>query len=121
MGLDSLLQEIPPPPSNTMSVVSTVAKRIMPLFDRVLVQRVSAETKTAGGLLIPETAQKSGLEATVVAAGPGARNSTTGETIPMAVAVGDKVLLPEWGTNKVEVDGEEFHILRESDIVAKLN
>ena len=82
-----------------MSVAATVAKRIMPLFDRVLVQvtvkteavkknhiiyvffflqRAVAETKTKGGLLIPETAQKSPLEATVVAAGPGARNATTG-------------------------------------------
>merc|ERR1719361_2187014 len=75
-----------------MSVAATVAKRIMPLFDRVLVQRAVAETKTKGGLLIPETAQKSPLEATVVAAGPGARNANTGETIPMSVAVGDRVL-----------------------------
>jgi chaperonin GroES len=102
-----------------MSAISTVAKRIMPLFDRVLVQRTMAETKTKGGLLIPETAQKSGLEATVVAAGPGAR-TTAGETIPMAVAVGDRVLLPEWGSNKVQLEGEEFHIIRESDIIAKL-
>merc|ERR1712107_818497 len=70
---------------------ATVAKRIMPLFDRVLVQRAVAETKTKGGLLIPETAQKSPLEATVVASGPGARNANTGETIPMSVAVGDRV------------------------------
>lgn len=102
-----------------MSVVSTVAKRIMPLFDRVLVQRAVAETKTKGGLIIPEMAQKSTLEATVVAAGPGAR-SETGETLPMAVAVGDRVLLPEWGSNKIEMEGEEFHIIREGDIVAKI-
>jgi chaperonin GroES len=82
-------------------------------------QRAVAETKTKGGLIIPEMAQKSGLEATVVAAGPGAR-STAGETLPMAVAVGDRVLLPEWGSNKIELDGEEFHIIRESDIIAKL-
>merc|ERR1712032_1477376 len=88
-----------------MSVAATVAKRIMPLFDRVLVQRAVAETKTKGGLLIPETAQKSPLEATVVAAGPGARNATTGETIPMSVAVGDRVLMPEWGSNKLEMTG----------------
>ena len=82
-------------------------------------QRAVAETKTKGGLLIPETAQKSGLEATVVAAGPGVR-LPSGEVAPMSVAVGDKVLLPEWGSNKIEMDGEEFHILRESDIIAKL-
>ena len=101
-------------------------------------QRAVAETKTKGGLLIPETAQKSPLEATVVAAGPGARNATTGwkskmcfcsvlscsnisgETIPMSVAVGDRVLMPEWGSNKLEMEGQEFHVIRETDIVAKL-
>jgi chaperonin GroES len=103
-----------------MSVAATVAKRIMPLFDRVLVQRAVAETKTKGGLIIPEAAQKSPLEATVVAAGPGARNASTGETIPMSVAVGDRVLMPEWGSNKLEMDGQEFHVIRETDIVAKL-
>jgi len=102
-----------------MSAAAAVAKKLMPLFDRVLVQRAVAETRTRGGLLIPENAQKSQLEATVVAAGPGAR-TPEGTTIPMVVAVGDKVLMPEWGSNKLELEGEEFHIIRESDIVAKL-
>merc|ERR1711992_446249 len=121
MGLDKNARDHLPLITSTMSVAATVAKRIMPLFDRVLVQRAVAETKTKGGLLIPETAQKSPLEATVVAAGPGARNATTGETIPMSVAVGDRVLMPEWGSNKLELDGQEFHVIRETDIVAKLS
>lgn len=103
-----------------MSVVSAVAKRIVPLFDRVLIQRAAAETRTKGGLLIPEKAQAKTNEAVVVAVGPGTRTEA-GQTVPMSVAVGDKVLLPEFGGNKIEVDGEEFAMYRETDIVARLN
>merc|ERR1712122_183183 len=85
-----------------MSVVSAVAKRIVPLFDRVLIQRAAVETKTWGGLLIPEKAQPKQNEGTVVAVGPGAR-SDAGDTVPMCVAVGDKVLLPDFGGSKIEV------------------
>jgi len=104
-----------------MSSVASVAKRIMPLFDRVLVQRLAPETRTKGGILIPEKAQAKGLEATVVAVGPGFRNLESGHHIPMEVRVGDKVLLPEFGGNKLEMDGNEFHMYREADIVAKIN
>eukprot|EP00092_Neocalanus_flemingeri_P007288 GFUD01007870.1.p1 GENE.GFUD01007870.1~~GFUD01007870.1.p1 ORF type:complete len:104 (+),score=34.78 GFUD01007870.1:61-372(+) len=103
-----------------MSAVSAVAKKILPLFDRVLIQRAAAETKTKGGLYIPEKAQSKGLEAVVVAVGPGAR-AESGASIPMSVAVGDKVLLPEFGGSKIEMEGEEFQMFRETDIVAKLS
>lgn len=103
-----------------MSVVSTIDKRVDPLFDRVLIQRAAAETKTKGGLLIPEKAQSKNNEGLVVAVGPGARNET-GDTVPMSVAVGDKVLLPEFGGAKIEMEGEEFQMFRESHHVAKLN
>jgi len=103
-----------------MSVVSAAAKRILPLFDRVLIQRAAAETKTKGGLLIPEKAQAKVNEGLVVAVGPGSR-SESGATIPMSVAVGDKVLLPEFGGAKLELEGEEFQLFRESDLVAKLS
>ena len=83
-------------------------------------QRAAAETKTKGGLLIPEKAQAKTNEAVVVAVGPGARTEA-GSTVPMTIAVGDKVLLPEFGGNKIEVDGEEFQMFRETDIVARLN
>ena len=103
-----------------MSVVSAVARRIAPLFDRVLIQRAVAERRTKGGLLIPEAAQSKTNEGLVVAVGPGAR-SDSGLCIPLSVAVGDKVLLPEFGGTKVEVEGEEFQMFRETDLVAKLS
>ena len=83
-------------------------------------QRAAAETKTKGGLLIPEKAQSKQNEGVVVAVGPGARTEA-GAKIPMAVTVGDKVLLPEFGGSKIEVDGEEFQMFRETDLVARLN
>jgi len=103
-----------------MSAVSAVAKKILPLFDRVLIQRAAAETKTKGGLLIPEKAQSKVKEGVVVAVGPGARKDD-GNIVPMCIAVGDKVILPDFGGNKLEVDGEEYQIYRETDIVAKLH
>jgi len=103
-----------------MSVAASVAKRIIPLLDRVLVQRAAAETKTPGGLFIPEKAQSSKLEAVVMAVGPGARDEA-GKSIPMCVSVGDTVLLPEFGGSKLELDGQEFQLFRETDIVAKLS
>eukprot|EP00088_Acartia_fossae_P071654 TRINITY_DN9892_c0_g1_i2.p1 TRINITY_DN9892_c0_g1~~TRINITY_DN9892_c0_g1_i2.p1 ORF type:complete len:123 (+),score=29.56 TRINITY_DN9892_c0_g1_i2:57-371(+) len=103
-----------------MSVVSAVAKRLVPLFDRVLIQRAAAETKTKGGLLIPEKAQSKNNEGVVVAVGPGARTES-GDTVPMCVTVGDKVLLPEFGGAKIEMDGEEFQMFRETDLVARIN
>jgi len=103
-----------------MSAISAVAKKILPLFDRVLVQRAAAESKTKGGLLIPEKAQAKVNEGLVVAVGPGAR-ADSGATIPMSISVGDKVILPEFGGGKLEVEGEEFQIYRETDIVAKLS
>ena len=87
------------------NIDSKGAKRIVPLFDRVLIQRKSAKTND--------------MVAVVVAVGPGARTEA-GQTVPMSVAVGDKVLLPEFGGNKMEVDGEEFSMYRETDILAKL-
>ena len=103
-----------------MSVVSAAARRIAPLFDRVLIQRAAAESKTKGGLLIPEAAQAKTNEGVVVAVGPGAR-SDSGLSVPLTVAVGDRVLLPEFTGLKLEVDGEEFQMFRESDLVAKLS
>ncbi len=95
-------------------------KRFLPLFDRVLVQRMEAASKTKGGILIPEKAQQTVREGVVVAAGPGARNESTGTAIPMSVAVGDKVMLPEFGGTKIELEDKEYTLVRETDIVAKL-
>lgn len=94
-------------------------KRFIPLFDRILVQRAEAVTKTKGGILIPEKAQGKVLEGTVVAAGPGARNEK-GETVPMALQVGDQVMLPEYGGTKITLEEKEYTLFREADIMAKL-
>merc|ERR1712223_1616716 len=95
-------------------------KNFVPLMDRVLIQKAEAVTKSKGGILIPEKAQSKVLEALVVAVGPGARNSSTGAHIPMSVAVGDKVMLPEYGGSKIELEDKEYTLFREADIVAKL-
>ena len=90
------------------------------MFDRILVQRADAITKTKGGIIIPEKAQGKVLEGTVIAAGPGARNEK-GETVPMSIQVGDQVLLPEYGGTKIEIEAKEYTLLREADIVAKFS
>ena len=98
--------------------VSGSLKRFIPLFDRILVQRAEAITKTKGGIIIPEKSQGKVLEGTVVAAGPGARNDK-GDTVAMSIQVGDTVLLPEYGGTKLEIENKEYTLFRESDIVAK--
>lgn len=82
------------------SFQSGAVKRLIPMLDRILVQRADAVTKTKGGIVIPEKAQQKVQQATVIAVGPGARNKN-GDVIPMSIAVGDKVLLPEYGGTKV--------------------
>ncbi|KAK6040292.1 chaperonin GroS [Cooperia oncophora] len=91
-------------------------KSFKPLHDRVLVERVAAETKTKGGIMLPEKAQGKVLEATVIAVGPGARNEK-GDLIPMCVKSGDHVLLPEYGGTKVIVEEKEYSIFREQDLL----
>jgi len=97
-----------------------IAKKLIPLLDRVLILRAEAVTKTAGGIVIPEKAQSKVLKGTVIAVGPGGRNQA-GQTIPIGVKVGDQVLLPEFGGTKVELeDQKEYHLFRETDILAKV-
>lgn len=93
---------------------------MIPLLDRILVLRAEQITKTAGGIVIPEKAQSKVLRGTVIAVGPGLRNNA-GVNITPAVKAGDLVLLPEFGGTKVELDDKiEYHLFRESDIIAKL-
>ena len=87
-------------------------------MDRVLVERFAAEVKTKGGIVIPEKAQGKVHSGTVVAVGPGGRNDN-GQTIPLQVKEGDKVLLPEYGGQKVEIDNKEFFLFRDADILGK--
>ncbi|TDK41286.1 co-chaperone GroES [Antarcticimicrobium luteum] len=87
-----------------------------PLHDRVLVRRVEGEEKTAGGLIIPDSAKEKPAEGIVVSCGEGARKDS-GELIPMAVSAGDKVLFGKWSGTEVTVEGEEMLIMKESDIL----
>ncbi len=91
-----------------------------PLHDRVLVRRLESEEKTAGGLIIPDTAKEKPSEGEVVSVGEGARKDN-GELIAMAVAAGDKILFGKWSGTEVTVDGEELLIMKESDIMGKLS
>ena len=87
-----------------------------PLHDRVLVRRIEADEKTAGGIIIPDTAKEKPQEGEVVAAGTGARNES-GEVHPLEVKAGDKILFGKWSGTEVKVDGEELIIMKESDIL----
>ena len=91
---------------------------IKPLYDKVLLKRVDIEEKTAGGIILPDTAEKDKpKEAVVVAVGEGAVKED-GTRIPLTVKVGDKVLFSGWSNNEVKVNGEELLIIKESDIDA---
>jgi len=90
-----------------------------PLHDRVLVRRVEGDEKTAGGLIIPDTAKEKPAEGVVVACGPGARKDS-GELIEMAVKKGDKILFGKWSGTEVVVNGEDLLIMKESDILGTL-
>lgn len=87
-----------------------------PLHDRVLVRRVDEDTKTAGGIIIPDTAQEKPSEGEIVAVGSGARNEA-GSVVALDVKVGDKVLFGKWGGTEITLDGEELLIMKESDIM----
>ena len=91
-----------------------------PLHDRVVVRRVESEEKTAGGLIIPDTAKEKPAEGIVVAVGEGARDED-GKRIPMDVKEGDKILFGKWSGTEVILDGEELLIMKESDIMGIIN
>jgi chaperonin GroES len=90
-----------------------------PLHDRVLVRRIESDEKTAGGLIIPDTAKEKPAEGEVIAVGEGARKDS-GELIPMAVKAGDRVLFGKWSGTEVTIDGKELLIMKESDILGLL-
>ena len=87
-----------------------------PLHDRVVVRRIDAEEKTAGGIIIPDTAKEKPQEGEIVAAGPGGRNET-GQLIPLDVKVGDRVLFGKWSGTDVKIDGQDYLIMKESDLM----
>lgn len=93
--------------------------QLKPLDDRVVVQPVDAETTTAGGIVLPDTAKEKPQRGKVKAVGPG-RLLESGERCPVSLAIGDEVLFSKYGGTDIEVDGNDVKILRESDILAKL-
>ena len=90
--------------------------KFRPLHDRVLVRRVTAEEKTAGGIIIPDTAKEKPQEGEVIAAGPGARNEA-GQLQPLDVKVGDRILFGKWSGTEIKLDGEDLLIMKESDVM----
>jgi chaperonin GroES len=87
-----------------------------PLHDRVVIRRVLAEAKSAGGIIIPDNVQEKPMEGEVVAAGPGARNEQ-GQIVALQVKAGDRILFGKWSGTEVKLDGEELLIMKESDIM----
>ena len=91
-----------------------------PLHDRVVVKRIEEEAKTAGGIIIPDTAKEKPQQGEVVAVGPGARDEA-GKVNPLDVKVGDRVLFGKWSGSEVKIDGQDLLIMKESDILGVLD
>src|SRR6201986_1548057 len=94
--------------------------KFRPLHDRVVVKRVTADEKTAGGIIIPDTAQEKPSQGEVIAVGPGGRDEA-GKLVPIELEVGDRVLFGQWSGTEVKIDGEDLLIMKESDIMGVLD
>jgi chaperonin GroES len=90
--------------------------KFRPLHDRIVVRRITAEEKSAGGIIIPDTAKEKPMEGEVLAAGPGTR-SDDGKLHPLDVKVGDRVLFGKWAGTEIKINGEDFVVMKESDIM----
>ncbi len=90
--------------------------KFRPLHDRILVRRIESDTKTKGGIIIPDTAQEKPQEGEVIAVGSGVRDEH-GKLTPLDVKAGDRILFAKWGGTEVKIDGEELLILKESDVL----
>ena len=93
--------------------------KFRPLHDRVVVRRVEQESKSAGGIIIPDTAKEKPMEGEIVAVGPGGRDES-GKLIPIDVRPGDRILFGKWSGTEVKIDGDELLIMKESDIMGIL-
>lgn len=91
--------------------------KFRPLHDRVLLKRVESEGKTAGGIIIPDTAKEKPMEAEVIAVGPGLYNEDGDERVKLDVKEGDRVLISKWAGTEITVDGQELLVVKESDIM----
>jgi len=87
-----------------------------PLHDRILVRRLEAEEKTAGGIIIPDTAKEKPQEGEVIAVGPGARDES-GKLVPLDVKVGDRILFGKWSGTEIKLNGEDLLVMKESDVM----
>jgi chaperonin GroES len=90
--------------------------KFRPLHDRVVVRRVESEEKTAGGIIIPDTAKEKPQEGEVIAVGPGARDES-GKLIPLDLKAGDRIIFGKWSGTEVKIDGEDLLIMKESDVM----
>ena len=93
--------------------------KFRPLHDRVVVKRIDAEEKTAGGIIIPDTAKEKPQEGEVVAVGPGGRDEA-GKLVPIDIKAGDRILFGKWSGTEVKIDGVEYLIMKESDVMGVL-
>ncbi len=93
--------------------------KFRPLHDRVVVRRVESESKSAGGIIIPDTAAEKPQQGEVLAVGPGSRDES-GKLVPLDVKVGDKVLFGKWSGTEVKIDGQDLLIMKESDVMGVL-
>ena len=94
--------------------------KFRPLHDRVLVRRLAEETRTSGGIIIPDTAKEKPMEGEIISAGPGVRGDD-GKLHPLDVKAGDRVLFGKWSGAEVKIDGEELMIMKESDIMGVID
>jgi chaperonin GroES len=94
--------------------------KFRPLHDRVVVTRIDAEDKTAGGIIIPDTAKEKPTEGEVIAVGPGGRDES-GKLIPIDLKQGDRVLFGKWSGTEIKIDGVEYLIMKESDIMGVID
>ena len=94
--------------------------KFRPLHDRVVVKRIDAEAKTAGGIIIPDTAKEKPSEGEIIGVGPGGRDEN-GKLIPMDLKTGDRVLFGKWSGTEVKIDGVDYLIMKESDIMGVLD
>jgi chaperonin GroES len=103
-----------------LSSVEVERMNLKPLGDRLIVEPLEEEQTTIGGIVLPDTALEKPQRGTVVAAGPGVRSQDTGEIIPMDVSEGDTVVFSKYGGTEIRVEGTDYLILRESDVLAKV-
>jgi chaperonin GroES len=93
--------------------------KFRPLHDRVVVQRLAAEEKSKGGIIIPDTVKEKPQEGKIVAVGPGSRDNN-GEIVAPSVKVGDRILFGKWSGSEIKLDGEEYLVMKESDVIGVL-